>query len=871
MADQSAVIIKIGGGDVTAFARVGLVRIDDVLNNAPNSAALTLIGGVPWKVTTGPFDKGAYDNAAFNTALGSTPSYPINPGAPVEIFLGFADADHLIFGGQIVTREQFAELDRDKPAHVRYHVTCTDYTRRLNKRKVLKAYGQQSATAIVLDVIASFAPTITTVNVAPGLATITGGITFTFEEVSRALSRIAEKIGAYWFVDYVGDLHFFVGTEAGTEPAPLVPGADFANLKIRADLSQVRTRIVVEGNGTTTRAACAVGATSIPIVDGTPFNPAGGLAVADGAARFAYASAQVGGGAGAVVVGPLQAPGAPVAANAAGVGGLLAGAYLWAVTFMASSRESERGALSNAVTIPAVPAPAAAPTCVLGPGVGAILVGTYRYRVTFQTADGETTAGPNSANISVSEVIFPAQVGNLSATTGGNMAPGFYNYGVSFTTATGETIPQGGGTGVTLSGGNNAVQVTTMQVSTDPRVTGKKLYRTDPTYYSGYRLVAALAANVTAYKDTLAGAGLGTEALQAPTTQQDGLQITLSAIPVSADSRVIRRKIYREKFISGPANFTAPIHVGTVDDNTTTTFIDDGRTTGTGPPATTTARTGRAALTSIPLGPAGTTARRIYRSNVNGSDLKFLDTLADNTTATYTDTKPDDALGATAPTVSAWPIPAGATSIAVTDTAPFSDSGGWLVMGEQTIRYTGRSTTSGPGMLTGIPPTGPGSITAPIIPGDGIAAAGVLVVPAGIPSALALDAEVNVLAQVDDGPAQAALAAAEGGDGIVEHYIQDRRLTLAGATARGTADLALFKTVETRVSYTTHDPNTRSGRTVHIALPAPTSITGDFLIQRVSIDDVSIAKNFFPKRSVDASTTRFSFDDVLNRLLMEQA
>jgi hypothetical protein len=129
---------------------------------------------------------------------------------------------------------------------------------------------------------------------------------------------------------------------------------------------------------------------------------------------------------------------------------------------------------------------------------------------------------------------------------------------------------------------------------------------------------------------------------------------------------------------------------------------------------------------------------------------------------------------------------------------------------------------------------------------------------------------VQLLAQVDDVPAQTAMAAVEGGDGIIEHYIQDRRLSEAGAIARGTAELTLFKQIETQVTYTTHDPNTRSGRTVHMDLPAPTNLVGDFLIQKVTIDDVSIAKNWYPKRTVEASTTRFSFDDVLSRLLMEQ-
>ncbi len=53
-------------------------------------------------------------------------------------------------------------------------------------------------------------------------------------------------------------------------------------------------------------------------------------------------------------------------------------------------------------------------------------------------------------------------------------------------------------------------------------------------------------------------------------------------------------------------------------------------------------------LTSIPLGPAGTTARRIYRTPATPTDPKdyrFLVEISDNTTTTYTDNAADGSLG----------------------------------------------------------------------------------------------------------------------------------------------------------------------------------------------------------------------------------
>ncbi len=55
-------------------------------------------------------------------------------------------------------------------------------------------------------------------------------------------------------------------------------------------------------------------------------------------------------------------------------------------------------------------------------------------------------------------------------------------------------------------------------------------------------------------------------------------------------------------------------------------------------------------LSAIPIGGAGTTARKIYRTEAGGSTYKLAATINDNTTTTYTDNLADGDLGATAPT-----------------------------------------------------------------------------------------------------------------------------------------------------------------------------------------------------------------------------
>lgn len=59
---------------------------------------------------------------------------------------------------------------------------------------------------------------------------------------------------------------------------------------------------------------------------------------------------------------------------------------------------------------------------------------------------------------------------------------------------------------------------------------------------------------------------------------------------------------------------------------------------------------------NIPIGYAGTTSRKIYRTEAGGSELKLLTTIADNTTSTYVDNNLDSALGVPIPETSN-PIP----------------------------------------------------------------------------------------------------------------------------------------------------------------------------------------------------------------------
>jgi len=74
------------------------------------------------------------------------------------------------------------------------------------------------------------------------------------------------------------------------------------------------------------------------------------------------------------------------------------------------------------------------------------------------------------------------------------------------------------------------------------------------------------------------------------------------------------------------------------------------------------------------------------------------------------------------------------------------------------------------------------------------------------------------------------------------------------------------------VTYQTRDLKTKSGKPVHIDLPATAAlaaILGDFTIQQAGI--VIDGPLLMPRFTVTASSVRFSLDDLLRRALLVAA
>jgi len=155
-------------------------------------------------------------------------------------------------------------------------------------------------------------------------------------------------------------------------------------------------------------------------------------------------------------------------------------------------------------------------------------------------------------------------------------------------------------------------------------------------------------------------------------------------------------------------------------------------------------------------------------------------------------------------------VSAGGTTIDVENTAPFPDSG-IVLSGFSLITYTGRSTSAGPGQLTGC---------------------------SGFARDLRSGDAVDVVVVATDGAKQTALATVLGGglSGQATHYQADRRLSSAEATRRATADLSRFGDALPSLAFTyvAVQRHLRPGQVLPVAITAPIVVNGTFIVQSVT-------------------------------------
>lgn len=313
-----------GRASTSTTVLLGSLSISDILDATPNTCSFRVIGFVPVV------------------------------GQAVVVTLGSRNNVDRLFAGQIITVSQGYVVQG--LFDVAYDVRAVDYTWLLNRRRVLKRYTNQSASSIAADIIATFASGFTSTNVAESLATV-DEISFTNQEVTDALSQLAQRIGASWYVDYNRDVHFFITDTFRTNPTTLtITHPTLKDFQAISDITQFITRVYVEGYGTTAATAVAVGDATIAVADVSSFSSGGGTVVS-GPQRITYTgilsgSTTVPGSSTTMAARPV--PGTPVLTALNGVGGApdTTGSWQVQVTYRYSDGiESMPSASSNADTI----------------------------------------------------------------------------------------------------------------------------------------------------------------------------------------------------------------------------------------------------------------------------------------------------------------------------------------------------------------------------------------------------------------------------------------------------------------------------------------------------------------------------------------
>ena len=671
----STVGISIAGTDQTGAVRLGSIEVEDVLNDAPNRCTFTCAGLVP------------LEGQAVSITRGVT--------AVVE------------FAGHILSVQQIYEGILQ---NVAYHVTCQDYTWKFDRDLVTWRWVGATASEIAQTITATWGGVdFTYANIVAGLPVIPE-FECVLERPSRALTRLCAEFGGNWYIDYTGDVHVFI-TEATDAPDDLsdvtLPTTTARGLRHTGDLVQVRTRVVALGGGTTAVENAEVGQTSLPVDDASMFESAGGQAIS-GPNILTY-TGKHNGGIASTVAGNVAGPtGAPTAAVTPNVVGDLVGAFQYQVAFANSQGETTPGPASGTVTGVAFTPPGAASVAATSSVIGK-LFGIYLYVVTYVTSLGETTAGSSFGRTAVA-VAAPGVATLAAGSTIGRLI-GTYGYRVTFVTPVGET--EGGTTFsraavATSTPSAPSVTVVDTGVNTDLgkligaygyKVTLVSAFGESAASSAGSRTAVAQTAPAAPSGLSSAAPGplLGTYGWKVAFVGPDGkesLGTALSGQVIAATTAAIASVDgsggsnidYRVSFFHptlGETAWSGITTVGTGSHTVTVSGLPTGcgwklHSTGGGSsgsgifytvatinPGTTTflhgsdtgpredsplATLGKTATFTIPVGPTGTIARRIYRTRAGGSAYYLCGEVGDNSTTSFTDETPDTSLVVGAPT-----------------------------------------------------------------------------------------------------------------------------------------------------------------------------------------------------------------------------
>ncbi len=538
-------------------------------------------------------------NAAPNTATLVLDTTAPTEGHAVEIGLGSLDAADLLFSGEI---QDVGERYVDTTDSPLWACTLIDHTFTINKRRPFGTYDQ-SVSLTAIDLVMRYAPSCSTAGIQAGLPS--AAIVFDgSEDFMTCLGRLANAIeDGHADIDYSRTVKLWQGAPSGDAPDPLdvthPPLNTPSPIAFTTDLSQIRTRGYGKGHGETVPCDVAAGEVIVPIGDASMFDSAGGQAIAgttSGGAQseiLDYAGVQLGG------YGSLVGPGVSP---------------------------------SVAMTL----------TKVVGTGLSA---GTYQYAEVWITAAGHTLPGP-TRTIVVGELAGPPNgLSYNDPISGSGLSVGIYNYAYTYVTPTGETLPSAIGVSpftvidptppaAPVIDNTMVGNVCNFFVIGDT-VDVKYAYSWGASYGDPHCVLSPAS--------TFVAADSGQNIVPGFPAFGNYAVNPLVALIASAEPRINTLYVYYQ--VNGGGYTYASVSRANASGNGS--VILGGQTGAIATPGT----FKQAFLFSIAVGPSGVTARNLYRTPVGGAGLKFLATIADNTTQEYVDALADGSLGAAPPTV----------------------------------------------------------------------------------------------------------------------------------------------------------------------------------------------------------------------------
>lgn len=189
------------------------------------------------------------------------------PVAGNAVYLAIGSSDHWLFSGNILRAELEQSRYVERPT---WHIECEDNTRLMNRRLVRKKYTSTDAGVIITDLIKTYAPGFTANHIQASMGTI-DEIEFTYERVSKAITRVCARVGANWYKDARDDIHAFTGDESGASAAAEINATgNHWDWNHQRDLSQIRTRVFVTGGGHAMSEPAIFGSTQL-FLDGNEY------------------------------------------------------------------------------------------------------------------------------------------------------------------------------------------------------------------------------------------------------------------------------------------------------------------------------------------------------------------------------------------------------------------------------------------------------------------------------------------------------------------------------------------------------------------------------------------------------------------------